>query len=505
MKVLLALLLVLSTLSCKSDAEDLYVDYSIRCDRAQQDTSSLRSLLTDFTAGRSGVYVFEEGEDALVTRGWLCHKAQQTIDIQYFIFSVDNVGIIATDYIIRAANTGVQVRLIIDDLMLDVNPDHILALDAHDNVAVKIYNPNVNTGKNLLQLAANVITDFKGINQRMHHKTFIVDGCAAITGGRNIADEYFDFDHEYNFRDRDVLLVGQTADEIQAAFETYWQSDLSVDISSLLRFTKEDYDIAKLYQWVNNYACDEDNYWPAIREQVEQHETVFVDRICREMLRTVDLVEFVSDDPGKPRTNGTAASKNHTTDRLVELVQRARTSIYIQSPYLVATSESQDLFKEAVDRGVEVHILTNSLLSTDNLEAFNGYQRNRKDLLKTGIHLYEYRPDAAIRKRLITSDLQSNLGYVPIFGLHAKTMVVDDSISVIGTFNLDPRSAYLNTECLTIIHSPLITRDILELMKQELLPDNAWQTTPDFNPDYLAPRTKRIKAWLRRVVPESIL
>jgi phosphatidylserine/phosphatidylglycerophosphate/cardiolipin synthase-like enzyme len=163
------------------------------------------------------------------------------------------------------------------------------------------------------------------------------------------------------------------------------------------------------------------------------------------------------------------------------------------------------LFQAATKRGVAVTILTNSLCSTDNLEAFNGYQRIRSALLAAGVQVYEYRPDAAIRKRLITAEKQKQIDYVPTFGLHAKSMVVDHQTTVIGTFNLDPRSANLNTECIAIMESEAMASQVEALMMEELLPENAWHTTAFSNPDFEAGIWKRFKTWTRRLVPAKIL
>ena len=157
--------------------------------------------------------MLEEGEEAIFTRAWLSQNSITTIDIQYFIFSLDNVVIIALDYLLRAADRGVKIRMLVDDIMLDVTEHDVLALNAHPNFEIRIY--NANPGKNRVQQAYNAATDFQGINQRMHNKTLVVDGHVAITGGRNIADEYFDYYQQYNFRDRDVMLIGVGADSIQ--------------------------------------------------------------------------------------------------------------------------------------------------------------------------------------------------------------------------------------------------------------------------------------------------
>jgi phosphatidylserine/phosphatidylglycerophosphate/cardiolipin synthase-like enzyme len=194
-----------------------------------------------------------------------------------------------------------------------------------------------------------------------------------------------------------------------------------------------------------------------------------------------------------------------TTDTLIHLIKNAKKSIEIQSPYLITTKKSESILKAAVDRGVQVRILTNSLASTDNLEAFSGYQKGRKRLLKTGVKIYEFRPDAAERYKIMTGALQEKIKYTPIFGLHAKTMVIDGYITVIGTFNFDPRSANLNTECVSIIYSTEIATGVLKGMEIEFKPENAWQTTLDWNPDSQVSIKKRIKTYTRKLVPKNIL
>ena len=153
---------------------------------------------------------------------------------------------------------------------------------------------------------------------------------------------------------------------------------------------------------------------------------------------------------------------------------------------------------------MRVRILTNSLASTDNLDAFSGYQRERDALLAIGVDIYEFKPDAAERRRLMTGALQSTLDFAPTFGLHAKSMVVDDEIAVIATFNLDPRSANLNTECFTIIRDTRVAESVRHAIDIDMQPENAWHTTPEFNPDRAVGIGKRIKVWLRRVEPKAV-
>ena len=171
----------------------------------------------------------------------------------------------------------------------------------------------------------------------------------------------------------------------------------------------------------------------------------------------------------------------------------------------MTTELSRGLFRDAVNRGVKIRILTNSLSSTDNVEAFSAYQSDRKELLATGVRIFEFRPDAEERMSIMTGELQKTIDYKPIFGHHAKSMVVDGKIAVIGTFNLDPRSANLNTECVAIVHSDLIAQGVLKGMEEEYKPGNSWEITKDFNPDSKVSRKKRLKTWTRKVLPKGIL
>ena len=467
-------------------------------------TEQLRPLDALMTSS-TGVYVLETGAGSMVARAWLSEYAEQTIDVQYFIFSADNVGLIAADYLVRAADRGVRVRILVDDVMVEADADELLALDAHPNLEIRIYNPSLNVGKTLTRKAFNAVTDFRGINQRMHNKAFIVDGRIVITGGRNIANEYFDFHHEYNFRDRDVLLLGGVAVQVDSVFEQFWTDTLSRPVQELVRSADTDVDRSDRLAWLHQYACDPANYWPQVRERMNAVPQAFGAILESGELQWVDSVVFVSDVPGKNDGSEGLGGGGATLDALLDLVRQAQTSITIQSPYLVTTELGRSLFRDAVARGVEVRILTNSMASTDNLEAFSGYRRDRAELLRTGVRLFEFRPDAAVRASIMTGALAPTLEHPPIFALHAKTMVIDGHITVIGTFNLDPRSANLNTECITVIHSDAVAAGVLRGIEVELQPENAWETTLDTNPDAEAGRARRFRVWMRRFVPRRIL
>ncbi len=457
----------------------------------------------DISKKKTGVYVLEDGSGSLITRAWLSEYAEKNIDIQYFIFSTDNVGLIACDYLVRAADRGVKVRLLVDDFMVNADLNDILGLDSHPNIDIKIYNPGVNIGKNIFSKIKKFATDFRGANQRMHNKTFIVDNKIVITGGRNIADEYFDYDHEYNFRDRDVFLIGKETQKVNSSFELFWNDSLSVNITTLVedRVLYKDKNFDNLHQ----YACNPENYWPQIRKQVENFDNTIAYIKNSGKLHWVEKVSFISDLPGKNDGNSGLGGGGISTTALIKLVKKAKESILIQTPYLITTDLSKNLFRKAIANGVSIIIQTNSLASTDNLEAFASYQKDRQELLDIGIEIYEFKPDAAIRKEIMTSAIVKKLEFKPIFGLHAKTMVIDKKLAVIGTFNLDPRSANLNTECFVVIDDNKIAEQVQTGIEKELLKENAWKISSEFNPDHLVPKGKQFKSWTRKILPKGIL
>jgi len=433
--------------------------------------------------GQTGVYVLDSGEEALLARAWLADHAQQSIEVQYFIWSTDNIGILAAEALLRAAERGVKVRIIVDDLMIDAPDESLLALALHPNIDIRIYNPQTSVGVPLQKRVLNAATDFRGINQRMHDKTFIVDGRIAITGGRNMADEYFDYNHEYNFRDRDALVLGRVVQDMRASFERFWSSELCAPVETLYDgiglFQKnvkvEDEQVARIYRELHDYAGKPENFAPEVRAAIADVPGSFA-RLTRQMVW--GQVEFISDTPGKNDNRFRLGGSGMTTAALAKLVDGAQQSITLQSPYLVLSDEAVELFRKAIARGVLVRINTNSLASSDNLQASSGYRNQRDALLKMGMNIYEYRPDPAIRSKLLKSAISDKIA-PPIFALHAKTMVVDSTITFIGTFNLDPRSENLNTEVGVIVRDATLARQVETAIETDMLPENSWNAASD--------------------------
>jgi len=456
------------------------------------------------SAGKSGVYVLDTGAEALVARAWLAEHAKESIEVQYFIWSTDNIGILAAEALLRAADRGVRVRVIVDDLLIDAPDKALLALALHPNIDIRIYNPQTSVGVPLQKRLLNVLTNFRGVNQRMHDKTVVVDGKVAITGGRNMAAEYFDYNQEYNFRDRDALLLGEAVKVIQASFERFWNSELSVNVEKLYdglglmqkNVRVDDEEIKQIYRELHEYAKSPENFAPEVRAAIAATPSAFA-RLAQQM--TWCKVEFISDRPGKNENQVRLDGGGQTTSALGRLVQGARVRIVIQSPYLVLSDKAMDLFRQITARGVTVRISTNSLASTDNLPAFSGYRNMRDRLLEMGLRIYEYKPAPEVQRRLMQRSAAATRK-PPVFSLHAKTLVVDAKTVFIGTFNFDPRSENLNTEVGAIIHDEALARAVEASIETDMAPGNSWDAAKD-DPDQYVSFAKRSKVRLYQLMP----
>lgn len=446
-------------------------------------------------AGQSGAYVLDRGEEALIARAWLADHARESIEVQYFIWSTDNIGILAAEALLRAADRGVRVRVIVDDLLMDAPDRTLLALAQHPKVDIRVYNPVMSAGVSLLEKLRNVVLDFRAVNQRMHDKTFVVDGRYAITGGRNMAVEYFDYHHAFNFRDRDVLLAGPVAAAMRAHFDAFWADALCVPVERIFAGVAAPAadERARLYAELHAYARDPANFAPEVRAAIDSAAQAFPRLAAQAVWGDV---EFLHDVPGK--NAGGLAGGGRTSAALGRLLESARERIVIQSPYLVVSDRALALLRAARDRGVRIQISTNSLASTDNLPAFSGYRRQRAQLLALGIEVAESRPDARVRTELMqrAGPLPAT---APIFSIHAKTLVVDGRTVYIGTFNLDPRSENLNTEVGVVLRDPALARAVQAAIETDMAPDNSWSAADD--PDRNAGLAKRAKVAVLQWLP----
>jgi putative cardiolipin synthase len=451
--------------------------------------------------GVTGSLVLERGEQALLARAWLVDHARRSIDVQYFIWSTDNIGVLASEALLRAAERGAVVRVIVDDLLIDAPDETLLALAAHPNIDIRIYNPMHSVGVSWYRRLWSAVTDFRGSNQRMHDKLLIVDGELAITGGRNMADEYFDYDHEYNFRDRDALVLGAVVSSMEASFERFWSSELAVPVERLLGSDEErtaigETEAERVYGELAAYAADGTNFAPEVRAAIAAIPADF-SRLAAGL--AWGRVEFVGDLPGKNSGAHGLGGGGLSSAALGALVETAQSEVLIQSPYLVVSEPAFELFRALRARGVRIRISTNSLKSTDNLKAFSGYLNQRDELLAEGIEVFEYRPDPQIQQEIM--DRYAALrAEAPVFAVHAKSLVVDRRAAFVGTYNLDPRSENLNTEIGVVIHDARQAAAVADAIAADMLPANSWNAASD-DPDRHAPWGKRLHAWVLSWLP----
>lgn len=446
--------------------------------------------------GQTGTLVLERGEQALLVRAWLADNARRTIDVQYFIWSTDNIGILAAEALLRAAERGIRVRVLVDDLMIDAPDQSLRALAMHPNIDIRIYNPVHSVGVPWYKRLFGLVTNFRRANQRMHDKTLIVDGQLAITGGRNMADEYFDYDHEYNFRDRDALVIGDAAATVQQSFERFWNSELAVVLEQQLPDALPPGQVQATYARLHAHAADARNFAPEVRQAIASVPETFP-QLASELQWSP--VEFISDTPGKNDGRAGLGGGGLSTESLARLLDSARGEVLIQSPYLVLSDPALDLFRRTVSRGVRIRISTNSLASTDNLQAFSGYRSQRRKLLKMGIELREFRPHPQVEREVMQryAELRTRS---PVFAIHAKTMVTDRTAVYIGTYNLDPRSENLNTEVGVIIHDPVQAARVAAAIETDMLPANSWNPATE-QPDGTASFLKRLKVRFWQMLP----
>ena len=483
---------------------------------------------------KTGLYVLEKGGEALLARGWLADRATKSIDVQYFIWGNDNIGKLAAEALLRAAERGVQVRVLVDDLLMNAETDEIFAMAYHPNVEIRLYNPVHSVGVSFFERLGELAIDFRGSNQRMHNKMFVVDNMIAITGGRNMENQYFDFGHAYNYRDRDVLLVGKVVGELTETFEEFWGHELAKPVERLVsnpfesdidwapvdvwgdRIEPEQADlhdkleqhtrdkVNSIYKNLHAYAQNESNYLPEVRQAMTDINKQVV--AIAQSMYWLDA-SFISDRPGKNKVwfNLYLGGGGESTSALANLVDSAKDNIVIQSPYLVLSSDAWDLFEAALDRGVSIKINTNSLTASDNLPAFSGYSSQVDELLDAGIEVYEYRHDARRRYELVKQYSQYRESEMPIFSLHAKTMVVDDSIVYIGSFNLDPRSENLNTEVGVIAKSSELASAVKREIELDMAEGNSWNVKKDGHNNETS-IIKRSKLFFMKLLPlDSIL
>jgi phosphatidylserine/phosphatidylglycerophosphate/cardiolipin synthase-like enzyme len=469
--------------------------------------------------------IIDQGPDAMLARLNLIRAATTRIDLQTYIFDEDDAGQLVLDELLRAARRGVQVRVLLDQLSALRRVETLAALaGAHANLEVRIYNPVLHRARiNYPQYALAAACCWRKLNQRMHSKMLLVDGAIGITGGRNYQDDYYDWSPDYDFRDRDVLVAGPVAGEMRQNFEAFWTSPISVPAERLD-------DVGRLLLREGAPPVEHVAFNAPERVTQMSNDASDIARIetLAQAAMPVGTVHFIADVPEKHQGENDTAE--NAGQRLRDIVESAQTEVLMQTPYLVLSKDAQEMFRAMHARtdAPRVTISTNRLASTDAFIVYAlSYKYKRRYLREFGFHIYEFKPfpgaapidlqaiaagaeEEAKRAELLAGaeeeerrkkqpPQQQGEGVatryfgsgggganapVPLeragvrIGLHAKSIVVDERIGVVGTHNFDPRGDNYNTESMVVIEDPAFARALAESIRGDMQPVNAWVIAP---------------------------
>lgn len=414
--------------------------------------------------GRSGLYPLGGGLEAFLARLALADTADRSLDIQYYIWHGDTTGCLMLERVMRAADRGVRVRLLLDDLGTAAKDEMLLAIDAHRNVEVRLFNPVAQRSARGL----GILADFGRVNRRMHNKSFTADNQVTILGGRNIGDEYFEAQSDLDFSDLDVMAAGPVVDEVSSSFDHYWNSPAAFPITVLGGQTPTGDEIARLRGELRAFA--ESRQASAYAEEVRQSE-VADDLLRGELPFFWGTAALVYDSPAKADP---AAAKGmyRLLPKLRPAFDAIEQELLVVSPYFVPGKAGVAFFHELHERGVRVSILTNSLASSDVSAVHAGYAKYRKPLLQAGVRLYEVNPTGDIRgKRKVGKKLTGGVGGSSRASLHAKVFVLDRRKVFVGSLNLDPRSVDINTEIGILFDNPELGRLVAERIDETMRTD----------------------------------
>jgi len=425
----------------------------------------------------SGVHLLASGEEALASLIALAESAQRTIDIQQYIIKPDASARVVMERVHAAAERGVRVRLLVDDFNTSGMDQSFLQLATHRNIEVRLFNPFPAGRMSMLTRFIASAGDLRRINRRMHNKQFIADNALAITGGRNIGDEYFVRDQVSNFLDLDVLVAGRVVPQLSSIFDRYWNSEFAYPVESLARPAA----LAKAARAANPEKAHQPVQTPAVPGSPALEVVLNTPdpalpaaaaalAVAAPVARTADFLKrdlargaltllsapatVLADAPSKIGLEDAPDLEETVADDLGALMAATRSDLIIVSPYFVPGPKGMDLFRALRARGVRVRVLTNSLATTDAPAVHVGYARYRPSLVGLGVELHEMKAGLVQNREPFTAFGSSRAS------LHAKALVIDGRTVFIGSLNMDPRSANINSEMGVLIRSRAIATQV---------------------------------------------
>jgi cardiolipin synthase C len=420
------------------------VDASASADPAARAAGSISEL--------SGIRLLASGEEALQSLIALADRAERTLDVQYYIIEQDESARLLLRHVSAAADRGVRVRILVDDLNTSGEDRRFLRLGRNPHIEVRLFNPFAGGRLALWTRFLFALHDIPRINHRMHNKLFVADNALAITGGRNIGDQYFVRDDQSNFIDLDVIAAGSVVPRLSESFDAFWNSRYAYPIASL---TQEPGDAPKAQAAVATAPIDGSDW------------------LARSLDAGTLPLEWISaavlaDRPAKIASDSKGKAAETIADNIASLIRSAKQEVIIISAYFVPGDDGMALMKELAQRGVRIRILTNSLASTDSPLVYNGYSRYRKPLLRLGVELNEVRPKLGESRPRFHPFRRS------LASLHAKALVIDQTTVFIGSLNMDERSRRTNSELGLVIRSATIAHQVSSLF-DDISADGSYQ------------------------------
>ena len=423
--------------------------------------------------GASAFRIISAGPDGFRMRSEMIDAAQRTLDLQYFIFRGDETGRLLTDRLERAADRGVRIRVLIDDGDTVAGDQQILRLLRHASVELRIFNPATYRGHWRVLRRLEFVLKERRLDYRMHNKLLVMDGAAALVGGRNIGNQYFQVDPESQFADDDVFAGGPIVPELSKAFDEFWNSDLAIPAQALERHTREPIDAVSSVEKDGSGETPSREGKPgpidyaALVADGEPLNSI----ISGKLPLSWAPAKLVYDSPHKKDVIKGAVGGHLIVPQVEEAMQAVKTEMLIITPYLVPSKDEMQALMDLRERQARIRILTNSLESATELSAQSGYDKNRVPMLQSGIELYEIRSRLGNTRGSGQSRKVSRYGN---YALHAKVYEFDRRRVFFGSMNLDQRSLYLNTEFGLIIDSPELARQIALRFSDIAQPANSY-------------------------------
>lgn len=460
----LAALLVLSLSGCATYRLDVprMPSYALP---VRADGAIARALQPALEAhpGQSALTLLQYGSLAFLSRAALADLAEQTLDVQYYIFEADDSGLVLADHLLAAARRGVRVRVLVDDNNLVRSEDRLATLAGQPNFEIRVFNPYRNRVRWMRPF--EFATSFGRVQRRMHNKIFAVDGQLVVVGGRNIGDSYFDLHRGVNFSDLELLAAGPVAQATVGSFDEYWNSAWAVPIEAFLKRPPTALEADAVATEIAARAGRTED----VRESYGPVQTQMRELVLGAQFEYWGEAELVADPPEKIDESRRAPSP--LLERVYGLWRGAHSEVLVESAYFVPLHAGADLIAERARAGVRVALLTNSLASTDVVPVHAGYAKRRRELLAAGVELYEFQAEARLRpgERRYFRRMSGGAS------LHSKVMVIDRALTWVGSFNIDPRSALINTELAVLVRSPELAQATAALVLADLAPDRAWR------------------------------